>query len=531
MSPNHSQRRIEGRQAKAGESLASRLESLEASVKVVQRDKDAIPKLAAVLLAGTPAERAAVKGAMLAAQGWLESARRAIEISSADFTSARHVARLEALRVETLELKLILAERAERMHAIWGAPGGCPERAPVLPASELAELTRSMTELREAFWAKLYSFPVAYTGRLEVLSRIVVGELGTDLTIFRKPTDGRSQRALLSEAKALLKSCGFDRSGGLRAPQGYSSSIGEALARLPDLPEPALELSTIVEQMAHRFCEPKTDGGTNVSDAAIELGGDVAESSNRVAALLSAKNSYLTLKSYLFAANRLWAEKLAARRALNVPPAHRPDVSQGAYIGLLKGIERWDPSADAGFTAFTAAWIVQSIGLETRRSLSSIAMPSGVAPLFNYLRRLSDAEAREADVDQIARNHSVSADVVRAARAASRTMVSLSHTRTSNGWERAELAASIADARSVASDEALIAGESRERAEHLVRKLPAREQLVLRLKFGLDDDGTSLNLREVGDRLGLSRERVRQIERRALLRLRTYLERTPEAGD
>ncbi len=504
---------------------AERLESLQASIKVLRSGGSSIPKLSEVLLARTAEQRRAVEGAVLAAERWLESSRRAIEVCAADPSLTRHTAQLEALRAESLELKLVLSERSERMRSIYSSPDLCPPRATVLSAADLAELTTSMVELRERFWSSLYSFPVAYSERLHVLQRLLLGELSWESCIFLRPSDGRAQRGLLSEVRRVLKLNNANVSKGVDAAlQPYDSALGAALGRLPELPEAALERSTLLEHKAESLLRLESEGAAESKSLALELGGDASSCAARVAAMITARNSYLLVKSYLFAANKGWADKLAGQRAARVAEAHQPDVHQGAYLGLLRGIERWDPSGDSGFAGYTKGWILQSIGRETRGLFSTIAMPGGMVPLINSMRKLTDTEARDLDVQEAAETHGVSAELVCAARLLSRGVVSLNSMRGRND-DRSELSSGIADSRTNAPSERICSEEARDEALRLMQKLPPREQDVLKLKFGLDGAGESRSLGEVGERLGLSRERVRQLERRALGRLRLYLER------
>lgn len=192
-------------------------------------------------------------------------------------------------------------------------------------------------------------------------------------------------------------------------------------------------------------------------------------------------------------------------------------------LGLVEAALRFDPGRNVKFVTYADWWIRKAI-------LMAIEEQSGPVRLPRYrleqLRALHDARAtrrqrygREPEPEELARATGLSVEDVDRLLGFGRQAVSLEQTMP--GTERPLRDVLAMDA-AKGPQSILLRSDSAGRLRRLVAALGVRERLVLVLRYGLGASAP-MTLRQVGDELGISRERVRQIERRALLALKRLL--------
>ncbi len=196
------------------------------------------------------------------------------------------------------------------------------------------------------------------------------------------------------------------------------------------------------------------------------------------------------------------------------------DLIEEGNLGLLRAVEGFDPGMNTRFSTYASYWIKQSIKRSLVNSAKTIRIPAYMVELLTKWRRatakLQDELDRTPTTDEVAAELGLPRKKLRIIKKAIQLYNTAPQTdQLDSNWSLGE---TVADERTKAPDHEMVDNDNLTHVYKMLETMDPREAAILRMRFGLDDSEPK-TLKMIGESMGLTRERVRQIESEALDKL------------
>jgi len=310
--------------------------------------------------------------------------------------------------------------------------------------------------------------------------------------------------------------------------QGHAVSLGIPMAKMTELKEAGRAGSSRTRKLGGLF-RAKSSGGEalrrgkialrTLRDAELEASLPIAQLRESMKAIELGKHKAERAKSQMIEANLRLVVSIAKKfKYAGVPFL---DLIQEGNIGLMKAVDKFDYQRGYKFSTYATWWIRQAITRGIADQGRTIRLPAHVSESISKLTRTSRYLARgigrEPTPEEIAEKMELPVDKIRHFIRIARSSISLEAPVGDD--ETSRLGDFIEDKDEASPADVVIAMDLAQNARKLLATLTAREEKVVRMRFGIGD-GIDRTLEQVGQEFHVTRERIRQIEAKALGKLR-----------
>ena len=200
------------------------------------------------------------------------------------------------------------------------------------------------------------------------------------------------------------------------------------------------------------------------------------------------------------------------------------DLVNEGNVGLMNAVDRFDPSVGSRFSTYASYWIDQAIRRAVQNATQMIHIPSylmeQIGSMRLAMRELEEKLGRPPSIAEIAQNMDISARKAAAISQAIRACTC--PTQSTPGDDGTSVTDTLPDTRMPQPHDAVFSKSDADFVTKMLSRITDREARVLKMRYGLSD-GKRMTLKQIGEAVGLTRERVRQIEKEAKRKLEEYV--------
>ena len=406
-----------------------------------------------------------------------------------------------------------------------------PQDVGPLSPDEQVELARAMEDKRHVFWTKLYEVPFVQRQAIATLESLETKQ-GTIATIIFPPrtneyrnADKPARNAMLLESirESLRKIREIGEHSDAGIGSDYRQKVAPILLRTPLAPEHALTLASECKRNAQSLIDAEIRSSRqNIPDEHHALlanfGAPALQVRGFIADLVRLEAPYIRLKNYMVMSVTALAHSVVNRSALRTA-AEKIDLFQSGIVGIMRGVERFDPGYGCKLSTTLFPWITQAVRVERSVAAFPVSVPFHKKSEFFKVRALSQQVTSSSGLLEIAAQQGVSAEDTMAFAALLSPARSLDYqTEGSKGGRSMSLNETVADRTTLETDDGLDREDLKHQLSLVFQRLNPTERMIVSMFYGLDGT-TNKSDAEISAEIGMSTERVRSYRTRSLTRL------------
>jgi RNA polymerase primary sigma factor len=425
--------------------------------------------------------------------------------------------KIESAKLNTLRLLSLTTINSYKIMELADElqPAGVPVAMPQFGMEEKRG-TESEVSLEERTRLRIKQIRriVSRLEKLEVKYRLAKGRFQRS-----KPRNGKSNKGfgkIKSNREAIFQS--------LQRIDFSENQIGALVGSVEAVLHKMEESQAAIKMLSHRQ-DPNSKAMRNARTRLAELEGqyltNVDELRKIVALISENKTEMLHAKDQFVRSNLRLVLSIA--KNYSYPGLDLLDLVQEGNIGLMKAVDKFNYRLGHKFSTYATWWIRQSITRAIADQGRTIRIPVHMVEAMNRVLKvaneLTKRNGREPSVHELAKELKTPVSKVTQILKAAQEPISLEASIADN--KDAVLNKFIEDKNAVSPDEDVMKHNLREVTKSALQSLSPREQEIVRMRYGLNETGKEYTLQEVGEIFQVTRERIRQIEEKALLKLRS----------